>query len=75
MTENTPIDHDSEDLEQDELEIDEQDTDELEKKLIDAMKDLGRKNRKVEEYLDGIARSAEKPVQETAAEENVPPQN
>ena len=71
MTENTPpADHETEDLEQDE-----QDKDELEQKLIDAMKDLGRKNRKIEEYLDGIARSAEKPAEETTPEENPPPQD
>jgi hypothetical protein len=33
--------------------------DRLEQELLDAMRDLRRKNRKVEEYLDGIARPAE----------------
>ena len=65
MTEKTPTENEPE----------EQATDELEQKLIDAMKDLGRKNRKVEEYLDGIARSAEKPAREPATEEKPPPQD
>jgi predicted nucleic acid-binding Zn-ribbon protein len=80
MTEKTPIENEPEEQEKDELETDdlepeEQATDELEQKLTDAMKDLGRKNRKVEEYLDGLARSVEKPTQESATEESPPPQD
>jgi len=65
MTEKIPMENEPE----------EQEAGELEQTLIDAMKDLGRKNRKVEEYLDGLARSAEKPAQEAATEESPPPQD
>ena len=41
-----------------------QSADELEEELLDAMRSLRRKNKKVEEYLDGLARSAEKTAQE-----------
>ncbi len=37
---------------------------EIEKELLDAMKKLRGANRKIEEYLDGIARSAANPPQE-----------
>ena len=40
------------------------DADEIEKELLDAMKKLRGANRKIEEYLDGIARVAENPPQE-----------
>jgi hypothetical protein len=38
--------------------------DELEQQLLDAMRNLSRKSKKVEEYLEGLARTAEKPQQE-----------
>jgi len=41
-----------------------QSADELEAELLDAMRNLRRKNKKVEEYLDGLARGAEKTVPE-----------
>lgn len=37
-----------------------QDVGEIEQELLDAMKSLRRKNKKVEEYLDGLARDVEK---------------
>ena len=37
-----------------------QDVDEIEQELLDAMKNLRRKNKKVEEYLDGLARDVER---------------
>jgi hypothetical protein len=43
---------------------DEIDADEVEQELLDAMKKLRRTNKKVEEYLDGIAREVEKPAPE-----------
>lgn len=45
-------------------EAEDQDVDELEQELLDAMKSLRRKNKKVEEYLDGLARAVEKPAEE-----------
>ena len=51
MTDNLP----------EETNAEEQKTDELEKELLDAMRDLGRKNKKIEEYLDGLTRTSEKP--------------
>jgi hypothetical protein len=51
------------DEEQDVDEAEEQDVDEIEKELLDAMRDLRRKNKKVEEYLDGIARTTKKPAE------------
>ncbi len=52
--------------EQDADEAEEQDVDEIEKELLDAMRDLRRKNKKVEEYLEGIARTTEKPAEENS---------
>jgi hypothetical protein len=54
MTENLPEEPISE----------ESSADELEQQLLDAMRSLSRKSRKVEEYLDGLARATEKPQQE-----------
>jgi len=47
----------------DEPEAEEQAVDELEQELLDAMRNLGRKNKSIEEYLDGLARAAEKPAE------------
>jgi len=41
-------------------EVENQNADEIDKELLDAMKGLRRTNKKVEEYLDGLARAAEK---------------
>ena len=49
---------------QDEPGAEELDVDKLEKELLDAMRTLRRKNKTVEEYLDGIARTTEKPPEE-----------
>jgi hypothetical protein len=68
MTENEAPEKDAD--EQDVAELDEQQADEVEQELLDAMRSLSRKNKKIEEYLDGLARSAQKPPQEEAA----PPQ-
>ena len=43
---------------------DDLDADEIEQELLDAMKKLRRTNKNVEEYLDDIAREAEKPAPE-----------
>jgi hypothetical protein len=51
MTDNLP----------EEINAEEQNADELENELLDAMRDLGSKNRKIEEYLDSLARTSEKP--------------
>jgi hypothetical protein len=51
-----------EENEPEEPETEEGDVDDLERKLLDAMKDLSRKSKKVEEYLDGMAKP-DKPVQ------------
>ena len=53
-----------EEREPDEEELDDQDPDKIEKELLDAMKSLRRKNKNVEEYLDGLARATEKPPQQ-----------
>ena len=54
----------------DESGADEQAADELEKELLDAMRNLRRKNKNIEEYLDGLARDTEKPAEaEKPAEE------
>ena len=71
MNENLPEEPDEEERDTDEVE--KQDADEIEKELLDAMRDLRRKNKKVEEYLDGIARTAEKPAEEKPTEENSGP--
>lgn len=54
MTDNLPDDADA----------DERDVDEVEKELLDAMRTLSRKNKNIEEYLDGLARTPEKPAEE-----------
>lgn len=59
MTENLPDEPTSEEQNEEE-----QSADELEQKLLDAMRSLRRKNKKVEEYLDGLSRTAEKPAEE-----------
>jgi hypothetical protein len=59
MTENLPDEPGAE-----EQNADEQNADELEQELLDAMRSLRRKNKKVEEYLDGLARTVEKPAEE-----------
>ena len=64
MNENLPDEPSEEERDTDEIE--EQDVDEIEKELLDAMRHLRRKNRKVEEYLDGIARTTEKPAEENS---------
>ncbi|RJP67229.1 MAG: hypothetical protein C4532_14965 [Candidatus Abyssobacteria bacterium SURF_17] len=46
----------------DEPDMEGQGSDALEKELLDAMRNLTRKNRKIEEYLDGLARSSAKPA-------------
>ena len=43
------------------------DADEVEQELLDAMKKLRRTNKKVEEYLDGLAREVEKPASQEPA--------
>ena len=48
----------------DESRAEKQSADELEDELLDAMRSLRRKNRKIEEYLDGLARSTEKTDQQ-----------
>lgn len=48
----------------DETDAEEQDVDEIEKELLDAMRKLSRKNKSIEEYLDGLARTPEKPAEE-----------
>lgn len=48
----------------DRLPPEERSVDELEAELLDAMRNLRRKNKKVEEYLDGLARSSEKTASE-----------
>jgi len=48
----------------DEPEAEEQAADELEEELLDAMRNLGRKNKSIEEYLDGLARAVEKPPEQ-----------
>ena len=48
----------------DESREEKQTADDLETELLDAMRNLRRKNRKIEEYLDGLARNTEKPAQE-----------
>lgn len=45
------------------------DADEVEQELFDAMKKLRRTNKKVEEYLDGLAREVEKPPAERPPEQ------
>ncbi len=47
-----------------EIRPDEAHEDELEKELLDAMRDLGRKNKKIEEYLDSLARVVDRPPTE-----------
>ncbi len=51
----------------------EETTDELDQQLLDAMRDLSRKNRKVEEYLDGLARTVGKPPQQPQQNSEPPP--
>jgi hypothetical protein len=58
MTENLP----------DEPEAEEQVVDELEQELLDAMRNLRRKNKSIEEYLDGLARATEKPAEPESEE-------
>ena len=48
--------------------------DEVEQELLDAMKKLGGANKKVEQYLDGLAHDAEKPAPEQTPEQ-APGQN
>ena len=48
----------------DEIDAEEQDADEIEKELLDAMRKLTRKNKSIEEYLDGLTRSPEKPAED-----------
>jgi hypothetical protein len=48
----------------DELDADALDADEIEQELLNAMKRLRRTNKKVEEYLDGIASEVDKPAPE-----------
>jgi len=52
----------------------EQDIDELEQKLLDAVRALSRKTKRVEEYLDSLGRKTEKPADEPAANSE-PPKN
>ena len=52
----------------DEPEAEEQAVDELEQELLDAMRKLGRKNKNIEDYLDGLARAAEKPPEQNSEE-------
>ncbi len=54
MTENAP----------DRPEEEKTDVDELEQALLNAMKSLGRKNKEIEEYLQGMTRTTEKPANE-----------
>jgi hypothetical protein len=42
----------------------EQEAEKLEKELLDAMRNLRRKNKNIEEYLDNLARAGEKPAEE-----------
>ena len=49
----------------DESAAEDQSAEQLEAELLDAMRKLRRKNRKVEEYLDGLARSTEKTTPES----------
>ncbi|GAB4350145.1 MAG: hypothetical protein Kow0099_33560 [Candidatus Abyssubacteria bacterium] len=49
-----------------EPEIEEGAVDDLERKLLEAMKDLTRKSKKVEEYLDGLAKP-DKPAPQSDA--------
>jgi hypothetical protein len=65
-----PVDEANQDDERD-LDEDESagaDVDEIEQELLDAMKSLRRTNKKVEEYLDGLAGDAQKPPPETPPE-------
>jgi predicted nucleic acid-binding Zn-ribbon protein len=59
----------------DESGADEQAAAELEKELLDAMSNLRRKNKNIEEYLDGLARDTEKTAEaeKPAEEENETP--
>lgn len=50
-------------------EVRDADADEVEQELFDAMKKLRRTNKKVEEYLDGLAREVEKPPAERPPEQ------
>ena len=50
-------------------EVRDADADEVEQELFDAMKKLRRTNKKVEEYLDGLAREVEKPSAERPPEQ------
>ncbi len=68
MTENLPDEPGAEEQNEDE-----QSADELEKELLDAMRSLRRKNKKVEEYLDGLARTAEKPAEKPSEEKSDAP--
>jgi hypothetical protein len=61
---NSEVDDDSD------AEDEETDPDEVEQELLDAMKKLGGANKKVEHYLDGLARDAKKPAPEQAPEQN-----
>jgi hypothetical protein len=67
MTEKLPDEPEAEEQTADEAE--EQAVDELEQELLDAMRDLRRKNKNVEDYLDGLARSAEKPPEQENEEQ------
>ena len=51
----------------------EETTDELDQQLLEAMRNLSRKNRKVEEYLDGLARTVEKQPQQPQQKNEPPP--
>jgi hypothetical protein len=46
--------------------------DELEQKLLDAMRSLRRKNKMVEEYLDNLAQSSDKPPASTNQPQSEP---
>ena len=83
MTEKTPEEplarQSQEDAEpDDELELqdpdesEDLDADGIEQELLDAMKSLRRTNKKVEQYLDGLARDTQKPDQEAAQPETAP---
>ncbi len=62
----------------DELELEDSDesenmdVDEIEQELLDAMKSLRRTNKKVEQYLDGLARDTQKLDQEAAQPKTAP---
>ena len=51
----------------------EETTDELDQQLLEAMRNLSRKNRKVEEYLDGLARTVGKQPQQPQQKNELPP--